>query len=215
MPITYDNSKFYWGGNRDDSATFTVAANSIVFAFVNLPGGGAVFSAMDLGGVALGSIAGANTANVFAWCCTSPPTGVTTFNLHLTGLFQHSVALVSYNGHVTTSGSIFGTPHPQSSGTASNFNISVSSTSNDLVVSCIRVTGGTNASFFNNGTTRGSITDSGVARLILADIGGAASITLSATVQTAATSWDSVSIPLHINLTVAGGYFLALMGVGL
>lgn len=211
MAVAYDNSLFFASGNRDDSRTITLAANSILFAFLDLAAGGAAISAMSVGGASFVSIGG--TDKLFAWVCSAPPTGITTIKVHNTGLFQHGVAFVSYTGHQQAGA--YGTVRATSSGTASTFNISVSSTSTDLVINCIRATGGTNAAFANNGTTRLSGTNSQISRLIIADIGGASSITLSATVATAATSWDSISVPLHYTAIAAtNACFLAMMGVG-
>jgi hypothetical protein len=214
MALTFDNAIYQQNGNQDHSITITLAANAVLFAFVEILNGGAAFSAMDLGGAPMNSVGGANTAHLFAWVCSSPPTGITTFRLGLTGLFQHGVALVSYTG-APTSGQ-YGSPAPNSSGAASNYNISVSSTTTDFVVHAVRVSNAVNAAFANNGTTRLSGTCSGLSRLIIADQGGASSITLSCTVQTAAASWDSVSIPLH---AAAGGVTLVgikmMLSVGL
>lgn len=214
MAVAFDNSLYYTSGSRDNSKTITLAANAILFAFVDLPGGGAAISAMSIGGVSFVSL-GANTGNLYGWVCSAPPTGVSTVKIHNTGLFQHAVGFASYTGHQQAGA--YGTVRAQTSGTASTYNISVSSTSTDLVINCIRATGGTNAAFANNGTTRFSGTCSGISRMILADIGGANSITLSATVATAATSWDSISVPLHFTAIAASGIscFITLMGVGL
>lgn len=213
MAVAYDNSLYYQSGNRDNSKTFTVAANAIIFAFVDLGAGGAAISAMSIGGASFVSL-GANTGNLYGWVCSAPPTGISTIKIHNTGLFQHGIGFVSYTGHQQATA--FGTVRAQTSGTASTYNISVSSTSTDLVINCIRATGGTNAAFANNGTTRLSGTNSGISRLIIADIGGANSITLSATVATAATSWDSISVPLHYTAIAAtNACFLAMLGVGI
>jgi len=212
VPV-YDNSVFVSSGNRDHSLTFTIAANAILFGILDCGGGGAIVSAMTANGNSMLSLgAGTNTDKIFGWILSAPPSGNVTIKMHHTGLFQHSWTFVSYTGH--TANAAYGTVTPLSSGSANTFNFSASSTATDLVVYAIRATGTANAAFANNGTTRLSGSNSNVSRMILADLGGASSITLSCTVQTAATSWDGIAIPLHGASSVTVLPMKALLGVG-
>lgn len=214
MAVTYDNAAFTAVAAAGGSITLTCAANSILFAFVQIAGGSV--SAMTIDGNAMLSVAGAQTQWLQAWVYSAPGAGVHTIKCHMPAALQFGFAVASYTGHQQNNA--FGTVKPTSSGTALNYNISVSSTTTDLVIHAINVASATADTItINNGTTRLTPqSDSSRAMFVLADIPGAPSITLSATCI-ASHPWESVSIPLHATVAAAASTvpFRMLLGVGI
>lgn len=212
MAIAFDNAWFK-AGTSPFSLTVTCAPNAVLFAFAALASG--TISALTCNGNPFSSLAGCQTQTLQGWIFSAPPTGVSTIKLHwlADGVFQNALMVASYTGHDTTN--YVGTCKGQSSGAAVNFNVSASSTATDFVIVGIRCTSATaDVVTINNGTTRiAPISDSTHAIVALADIGGAPSVTLSATCV-AAHAWDACFIPLHAAAGVSIIPLKCMLGVG-
>jgi hypothetical protein len=104
------------------------------------------------------------------------------------------LAVVSYTGARMIGGSPFGTVVAGSAQATANPSFSVSSTSTDLVAYGFGVSGAP-AVTITTGTNRGSSTATTAARLVIGDVVGAATVSISATAATSNT-WGFLAVPI-------------------
>lgn len=160
-------------------------------------------SAVNAGGVAmtrLGLVSAGGTSTLELWGLTAAPIATLTISATQVGTTSANFALiaVSYIGQRTVGGSPFGTV---AVGTATTVtaNLSVSSTSTDLVVFGFGISANTTL-VTNNGTLRASATASSLARLVVGDIAGAATVSVSASAGVSSL-WGMMGVPLVASST--------------
>lgn len=211
MPVTFDNSTATVGGALVSlTVALTVANGAVLLAFTANDNTRSV-SAMAYNGVAMTRLGGAAISSRFSelWVLTAPAVGANNLVVNFTGACSCGIFGMSYTNVKDVGG--FGTVSTGISGNAALANLSVSSTNTDLVVACaawINV----NALVFNNGTTRGSLCVSTTCRMVIGEIAGAASVTLSSS-STAIGNFFSYGIPLIFSAAAASGLYMSLLGV--
>lgn len=146
----------------------------------------------------------ANTSRSELWGLSGFPGSATlTITLNTTGAasLDFCVVVTSYIGQRTIGGSPFGT-FVQGTATAATGNLSISSTSDDLVAFGFAISANTSL-VLNNGNTRASSTATLVARLVVGDIAGGTTVSVSATAGAGTPVWSMFGVPLVVSAAQA------------
>lgn len=215
MPVTFDNAIANGDPASRASASFvmTLTTNASLVVGIVSSDPTASVSAVAYGGVALTQIG--VTRSLSIWALSAPASGANTLSCNFGLTTWWAVIAASYVGVQAANG--FGTISSLNTATVPTLNMSVSSTINDMAVVWTRVNTN-NTVVFNNGNTRASCTASANLRFVMADITGASgSVTLSATVSTADTSWNAIGVSLRFSAAAAASglkFTRTLMRVG-
>jgi hypothetical protein len=147
----------------------------------------------------LGAVS-AGTSRSELWGLTAPPSGTLTISAIPAGtqVATWCLAATTYTGQRQIGGSPFGTV-AQGSATAANVALSVSSTSTDLVVYGFGISANTTITT-TTGTNRTNTTHSTTGRLVVGDVTGAATLSISAT-SGASGVWGMLAVPVVASLT--------------
>lgn len=217
MPVTLDNlSATVSGAAVSMTLALTIASSAKALVVFTGSDNSRSISALTWNGTSLTRLTGLSTSsrNSELWVLTAPAAGSFNVVANWVGSGGTGLFALSYN-NVKASGG-FGTPVAASAAAAATVNMSLSSTNTDLCVGYFAYNTAANAVTINNGTTRRSLCCSTTIRMVVADIAGAASITLSATAA-ASGAWVMLGVPLVFSATAAGGSFvgsLAMLGAG-
>lgn len=216
MPVTFDNV----GGTSTTGPalnfTFTAAAGSTLLFAACAVGGAVSVSACAYNNVPLTRLG--RTTTLELWALTAPAAGANDLSVTFaTGASFWAVGALTYVN--TRSAVPFGDAAVSATaGAVTNFDLTASATSEQLVVGFMRAQTATEITI-NNGTTRLDLLRSsgGVnVRLLAADIAGAGPsvvISASATGGTVAT-WLGIAVPIYFSAGSAVRYMKALTGVG-
>lgn len=213
MPITFDNvgTSFTSGTTCSVNFTFTAGANTVLLVYT-VADVGRSCSAVAYAGVQLTQLIHVTTNQL--WALTAPAAGANTLSVDWvttggTGAFRATA--VTYLGVKAVGG--FGTLQSTTT-TGVVINLSLSSTTTDLVA-FFAVTTNNVSLTASPGTTRLSASHSGDLMLI-GDIAGAATISLSAVVPGSSVI-RFIGQPLIFSLAAAvtSPFTLSMLGVGL
>lgn len=213
MAINFDNIATGFTNGQALKFTLTAAtAATLVFFVVN--DNGRSVSSVAYNGVALTKKGTGvlNGPNAEMWVLSAPNSGVLTLSLQMAiGSSSLRGVAITYTNVKQVAG--FGTPINVSNFAATNVNMSLSSTTTDIVVGLFTINN--NGTLAMSGNTRLSATVSSVAKLICGDTTGASSITLSAVAGTSS-NWCQLGIPLVFSAAAANAFIpsMMMMGVG-
>ena len=215
MPVTFDNfgTSFSSGVDCNVNFLFTAAADTVLLVYTVGDGTRSV-SAIAYNGVALTQLF--QDASHQLWALTAPTAGINTLSVDWVttgGALQFRAVAVTYLNVKAVGG--FGTLQGTKTAAAVVGNLSLSSSTTDIVAYFVRASAGGNLDALP-GTTRLSGSASANARFVFADVAGAATISLSASAA-AATTIRIIGQPLIFSVAAAGATRLnlrALLGVG-
>lgn len=145
----------------------------------------------------------ASTSRFELWGLSSVPAGVLTISAIPAGtqVATWAMAATTYTGQRQVGGSPFGTAVGGTSGATTTVNFSVSSTSTDLVAFGFGISANVSLTL-NNGTTRATATHSTTGRMVIGDIAGDATVSLSATAG-GSVVWGFLAVPIVASATPA------------
>jgi hypothetical protein len=213
MPVTFDNSNSTSTNGTALSLALTAASNAVLVAFT-FNDNAQSCSSVAYNGVALTRLCRVSPGDVEIWGLTAPAAGANNLVVQLAGAATgFGVVACTYTNAKSTN--TFGTA-VSGTATTANPNLSLSSTTTDIVIGAFKVGFGTCE--IKNGTTRGSVTAAGVnnARMVVADIAGAPSVTLSASMSSSQNmQMGGVTIQFSAAATSSFVGFRSLMGVGI
>lgn len=216
MPASFDNFNST-GVAAVSTATLihTAAANTVMLVFAGGNGTASV-SAMAYGGVPLTQLTqvASSTNPLFIWALTAPAAGANTLSMQSTAAIDWVLCVATYKN--VRSAVPFGGYAVGTATGASNFNLSVSCSSTDLVVTAMHARTSTTAGSpqFNNATTRGRGSANAIVAVAVGDAPGVSpTLTLSAT-TVAATNWRGFAVPLIFSASTANTPSIALTGAG-
>lgn len=209
MPVTFDNAASGQTSGVALSLALTAAANTVLVVFT-LNDDGRSMSSVAYNGVNLTRLCNVSPGDVEIWGMTAPAAGANNLIVNITGASTgFGVIACTYLNAGGFGTAVSGTA------TTANPNLSLSSTTTDIVIGGFKVGFGTVE--IKNGTTRGNVTTAAVnnARLVVADIAGAASVTLSASMSSSQ-NMQMGGVTIRFSAAAASSFvgFRALMGVG-
>lgn len=179
MPVTFDNVGSSTSTGPNLAFTLTLGSNAVLLVFTRADVVQAV-SAVTYNGVALSLILNQNSVNEL-WGLTAPASGANTLSVAWTGAAAHFGAIgVSYVNvkNVNPWGTAQGTA---SVGTV--INLSLSSTTTDLMVVGVGHNSGTNTINIDNAAATHRLSQTGAAnafKLEVGDLAGATTLSVSA-----------------------------------
>jgi hypothetical protein len=198
MAVTIHNTTFTAGGASAAVRVLvhTATANSCILIWTHSNETGSI-SAVGVGGVAatrLGAVDGGGSRSEL-WGLTAPAAGNLTISARFVGTGQSrwGLAATTLVGHRHVGGSPFGT-FVAATASSDTVNLSVSSTSTDLVVFGLGVSGDA-AVTLNNGSLVLDMSHSTVGRLVIGSIAGADPTSISATAA-ASVTWGLMALPI-------------------
>lgn len=199
MAVTFNNVTTTAGpasvGTKTILFTATAGSTLLVWTHANTAISISGIQANNMALTRLGHVS-ASSSRAEVWGLTAPPAGVLSISANTVAAASLNFCLVAigYVGHRQIGGSPFGTV-ALGTATGATANLSVSSTSTDLVVFGFGASANL-AVVLNNGTNRADITHSTTGRLVIGDIAGAATVSISATANGAGTVWSMIGVPI-------------------
>lgn len=205
MAITFDNAVGAHSIGTALQFTLTATAGAAALVVFNYSDVGNSASAVAYAGVAMTKLGRIDSLE--CWGLLNPTAGANILSAQFVALGNWTLVGATYMNVAS-----FGGLGSASAAAATTVNFSVSSGAGNVVIAAFGIHTG-NTITLNNGTLRNTTSFGPVSNLVIADIAGAATVSLSATAA-AGENWLMLGLNMVVVSTVTNTFTFAMLGVG-